>query len=260
MSKSKPQDKLYHYVYKIIIAGSKKYYIGRHSTDNIDFLNDGYWGSGKWSKSIKDKSRLTKIILGVYDTYEELLVAEEELILEHIDDKPNCMNVIVSSCGAAPGQYAGDKNPMYGKTGELHPMHGRTGELHPSYGKKRSKEHRQKMSERVSGELHPMYGKTGELHPMYGRKHSGETKQKQSVAAKNRSPISEETRQKISDAKKGKYIGEKCHKAKLTENLVLEILEKYAAGGTSYQKLAEEYGVTVGCTSAIITKKSWKHI
>lgn len=53
MSNKKAQDKKYHYVYKISLKESKRYYIGRHSTDNSDFLNDGYWGSGKWTRSIK---------------------------------------------------------------------------------------------------------------------------------------------------------------------------------------------------------------
>jgi group I intron endonuclease len=54
------------------------------------------------------------------------------------------------------------------RTGEKNSMYGRSGELSPNFGKKMSKDFCQKISERVSGEKHPMYGK----------KHSEETKEK----------------------------------------------------------------------------------
>lgn len=51
--------KNFHFIYKTT-HNNGYYYIGRHSTKN---LKDGYRGSGKWIKSIKNKSELiTKII------------------------------------------------------------------------------------------------------------------------------------------------------------------------------------------------------
>ena len=50
---------------------------------------------------------------------------------------------------------------------------------------------------------------TGEKNPMYGKKHSVETINKMSEAHKN---ISEETRKKLSEAKKGKHISEEIKK------------------------------------------------
>jgi group I intron endonuclease len=50
---------------------------------------------------------------------------------------------------------AGEKNPMFGKTGEKA----------PSYGKKCPEQ-----SKRVSGEKNPCYGRTGNKHPMFGKK------------------------------------------------------------------------------------------
>lgn len=41
-----------HFIYKTI-SPSGKFYISRHSTNNID---DGYLGSGKWIRSIRNKS------------------------------------------------------------------------------------------------------------------------------------------------------------------------------------------------------------
>jgi len=59
-----------HFIYKTThISG--KYYIGRHSTENI---NDGYLGSGKWVKSIKDKSKLSREILEYCDDIDDLII------------------------------------------------------------------------------------------------------------------------------------------------------------------------------------------
>ena len=63
-----------HFIYKTIhISG--KYYIGRHSTKNI---NDGYLGSGRWVKSIKEKSNLSREILEYCNNDKELI--EKKLV------------------------------------------------------------------------------------------------------------------------------------------------------------------------------------
>lgn len=51
------------------------------------------------------------------------------------------------------------------------------------------------------------------------------------------------------------------HNAKLTEQQVLEIREKYAAGGVSYWKLAMEYDINSTDTiGRIINRQTWTHI
>ena len=51
------------------------------------------------------------------------------------------------------------------------------------------------------------------------------------------------------------------HKAKLTEEQVREIREKYAAGGVSYWKLALEYDINSTDTiRQIIIRRTWTHI
>ena len=59
-------------------------------------------------------------------------------------------------------------------TGERNPMYGMSGNQHPMYGKRHSKEARMKMSEAMSGERHPNFGKH----------HSEETRKKMSQARK----------------------------------------------------------------------------
>lgn len=90
-----------HFLYKTTSSTSGKYYIGRHSTKNLD---DGYLGSGRWIRQIKDKSILNREILQFFDTFEELLEAEKCLIAEHIDDPLN-MNWNNSSVGFGTGDF-----------------------------------------------------------------------------------------------------------------------------------------------------------
>jgi hypothetical protein len=77
-----------HFIYKTQHVNGK-YYIGRHSTDDI---NDGYVGSGRWPKSIKDKSTLTREILEYANSADEVKELERKYLAEHFG-KPNCMNL-----------------------------------------------------------------------------------------------------------------------------------------------------------------------
>ena len=77
-----------HYIIYKTFTSSGKYYIGRHSTNILD---DGYMGSGKWVRSISDKSSLTREILAFADSESDLKLLEEQFINQFIDD-PNNMN------------------------------------------------------------------------------------------------------------------------------------------------------------------------
>lgn len=89
------------FIYKTIHTNGR-YYIGRCSRKH----SDSYLGSGRWVKSIKDKTQLTRVILSEHSSFEELCEAEERAIREHIDD-PLCMNYNDKSVGFATG----DLNP-----------------------------------------------------------------------------------------------------------------------------------------------------
>ena len=91
-----------HFIYKTIHKNGK-YYIGRHSTDNID---DGYIGSGKWPLSIKDKTSLKREILEYAESFAEIKELERKYLAENFG-KPNCMNRTPDPIG-----FDTDNNPM----------------------------------------------------------------------------------------------------------------------------------------------------
>jgi len=95
-----------HFIYKTTHTNGK-YYIGRHSTENI---NDGYIGSGLWPSSIKDKSTLTREILEYADSAESVKELEGQYLAEHYG-KPDCMNRTADPIG-----FDSVNNPMKNPT------------------------------------------------------------------------------------------------------------------------------------------------
>lgn len=82
----------YHYIYKIT-RDDGRYYIGMHSTDDLE---DGYFGSGKKiTRSIKKhgKERHTKVIMEYLPTRKDLKAREEQIITEEMRADPLCMNL-----------------------------------------------------------------------------------------------------------------------------------------------------------------------
>lgn len=92
-----------HFIYKTTHKNGK-YYIGRHSTTNID---DGYLGSGKWIRQIKQKKNLNREILEYAESFNHLINLENKYLSEHFG-KTNCMNLSNNSTGAP----IGISNPM----------------------------------------------------------------------------------------------------------------------------------------------------
>lgn len=87
------KEKKYHYIYKITCLKNSRYYIGMHSTDN---LNDGYMGGGKIIKnSVKKhgKDAHKKEILEFLEDREALKNREIHLVNEELLNDPMCMNL-----------------------------------------------------------------------------------------------------------------------------------------------------------------------
>jgi hypothetical protein len=83
----------FHYIYKITRTDTGRFYIGMHSTDDLD---DGYFGSGKLiTASIKKhgKEKHTKEILEFLPTREALKLREKELVNEELISDKFCMNL-----------------------------------------------------------------------------------------------------------------------------------------------------------------------
>lgn len=100
---NKNAEKKFHYLYKTTNLLNNKYYYGMHSTNKLD---DGYLGSGTYlNRSIKKygKENFKKEIISYYNSREELVNAEIELITESVVSKKSCMNLKPGGLGGLGG-------------------------------------------------------------------------------------------------------------------------------------------------------------
>ena len=88
-----------HYLYKTTCVITGRYYIGMHSTTNID---DGYMGSGKrlgFSIKKHGKENHTKEIIGFFDSRELLIEGEKKVITSDMIVDKMCMNLCAGGNG-----------------------------------------------------------------------------------------------------------------------------------------------------------------
>lgn len=93
------KEKKYHFIYKTINILSGRYYIGMHSTDNLE---DGYLGSGNRVKlAIRKhgKENFKREILEFCENREELRKREANIITLEEIAKKECMNLAVGGEG-----------------------------------------------------------------------------------------------------------------------------------------------------------------
>lgn len=91
----------YHYVYIITNKINHKFYIGKHSTNNLD---DGYMGSGKVIKNATQKYGLenfNKRILCFCDSAEDALEIEKFLVTENLIKREDCYNANIGGKGGS---------------------------------------------------------------------------------------------------------------------------------------------------------------
>lgn len=87
------KEKKYHYIYKTTNLVNQKYYIGMHSTDNLE---DGYIGSGKrlWNSiKIFGKDNFKCEILEMLPDRSSLKERERELVNENVLKDKMCLNL-----------------------------------------------------------------------------------------------------------------------------------------------------------------------
>lgn len=93
------KQKKYHFIYKTTNKLNGKYYIGMHSTNNLD---DGYLGSGKrlrYSIRKYGAENFEREILEFFNSREELKKKEEEVVSLDEIAKKDCMNLVVGGQG-----------------------------------------------------------------------------------------------------------------------------------------------------------------
>ena len=87
------KQKKYHFIYKTTNLLNEKFYVGMHSTDNLE---DGYVGSGKRLRYSINKHGLKNHkfeILEFLPSREELKKREAEVVNEELLNDPLCMNL-----------------------------------------------------------------------------------------------------------------------------------------------------------------------
>lgn len=129
---------MYYYIYRITNTDNNKIYIGVHKTHN---LNDGYMGSGKIIRNAIEKygiDNFKKDILEFFETYEEALQKEKEIVTDEFLLREDTYNLRRGGTGGFDYINKNDlngnkKNPKYGKTNHF-------------YGKSHSKEVKEKLA------------------------------------------------------------------------------------------------------------------
>ncbi len=167
------RQKTIHYLYKTTCLVTGRYYIGMHSTNNLD---DGYMGSGRRLRaSIRKhgKENHVKEILEFFETRELLVEAEKEAITPGMVEDENCMNLM----GGGEGGYVNDNH--YEMLRE---------KASDWMSKKWEDDEFRGMHLKLSGERMKQYHKEGRIryNTFTGKKHSDETKQKMAEKAKER--------------------------------------------------------------------------
>jgi hypothetical protein len=167
------KQKKYHYIYKTTCGVNGKYYIGMHSTDNLE---DDYLGSGKrlwYSINYHGRDNHTKEILEFCENREQLKKREEEIVNEQLINEELCMNLKTGGQG--------------GITDEDHKLKLHEGASRYQKEKWKDRSHVNKMVE-LAVEGVKKGHKLGNYRydTFTNRKHTEETKKKMSEKAKQR--------------------------------------------------------------------------
>jgi hypothetical protein len=164
--------KKYHFIYKTTNLLSGRYYIGMHSTDD---LNDGYLGSGTYLKrSINKhgKENHSIEILEFLNSREELAAREREIVSLQEIAKKECMNLKVGGEGGFTVEQAKKGRQITDKV--LEEKHGKDFRviIGKQYYENLSEEQKQERNALIARRLKEV----GFDHATFkGKKHSEET-------------------------------------------------------------------------------------
>lgn len=173
------KQKKYHYIYKTTCQVTGKFYVGMHSTDDLE---DGYLGSGKilgYSRLKYGDENHMKEIIEFVESREALKLREKEIVNEELLAHPLNINL----------KYGGEGGWDH-ITSEHQRLNGQRGNAKMKLLKVQNPEWVASMSANVSNGLKLAYQEGRKIatpHDWSGRTHSDATKQKFSKAAKIRS-------------------------------------------------------------------------
>ena len=167
------KQKKYHYIYKTTNLVNGKYYIGMHSTDN---LQDGYIGSGKrlwYSINIYGKQNFKCEILEMLPDRGSLKEREKELVNEDILKDRMCMNLKTGGDGGFVNEEHKKKFFKASKKVRLHSLKKGNETVKNKWetDKKWSDNVRKKISEKTKGNK----SFTGKKHKEESKKKIGES-------------------------------------------------------------------------------------
>jgi len=189
---SRAEKRKYHYIYKITCKITNRFYIGMHSTDNLD---DRYFGSGKrlWNSiNYHGKKNHIKEILEFLPSRQSLKEREKEIVNKELISENLCMNLQEGGGGG----FSSEKHKAKFLTDGV--KNGRQicdEKLKEKYGDNHlsiiSKIHFDKINndtvekEKWKGQIKTGLIKAGyEFGTFFGKQHSDETKQKMSESLK----------------------------------------------------------------------------
>lgn len=240
-NKSFSNNGIFHTVYLVVNLINNKFYIGKHTTKN---LNDNYLGSGSiLNKAINKygQDNFKKYYISFHNTEDEAYLEESKLLTKKFI-KVYGKGKICYNCTIGGGKSVDDLKKSLNISKSLK-------------GKTFTEERKKKMSDDMLGENNKMYGK----------KHTKETKEKISNANKGNTfwlgkKHTKETKEKISKAERNYIIdinGTNNPNNKISLDDCIEIYNLLKNSNLSQYKISEMFGVGASLVSCINNGSHW---
>ena len=172
------KNKRFHFIYRTTNLINGRYYLGMHSTNRLD---DGYLGSGKrlyyeLNKYGRDNFKFE--ILEQFDSREQLVQAEIDLITEQDVKDPNCLNLKQGGSGGFTEQNK-VKGRLAANKARLELL-----EKDPQFREKYSQAIKQ--GQKKAREMGKKFSNIREHYSWKGKKHKPETLEKMRNTRKER--------------------------------------------------------------------------
>lgn len=236
------RNKKYHYIYKTTNIINNKFYIGMHSTDN---LNDGYLGSGKrlwFSINYHGKENHKIEILEFCNDRVSLKNREKEIVNKELLNEDLCMNLQLGGGG--------------GISSEEH--HKKMRDASSIYQKEKWKDpnYREKIKKIIIENFKKGHINRVKYDLFKGKTHTEETKLKMSESKKNKNTgnnnsqygtcwISKDGKNiKIKKSELKEWLGNGWIKGRMTLSLdLLKEIQEYYIICKSYNEVSKKFGI-----------------